>query len=132
MAVVFFILMISSATLEAQRNENDKFFDLMTAIGEDFGGEFHEAEKALELDLNATNSFLERLHKFAIRELVTKVKNGEFACKEATENSAFKEAIKTILGQNMRNLLKAIVVPKQSKTMIDKNRNQAFLIIGLK
>uniref|UniRef100_A0A914H596 Uncharacterized protein n=1 Tax=Globodera rostochiensis TaxID=31243 RepID=A0A914H596_GLORO len=66
MAVVFFILVISSATLEAyQRNEKDKFFDLMTAIGEDFGGEFHEAEKALELDLNATNSFLERLHKFA-------------------------------------------------------------------
>uniref|UniRef100_A0A914H4M6 Uncharacterized protein n=1 Tax=Globodera rostochiensis TaxID=31243 RepID=A0A914H4M6_GLORO len=67
MAVVFFILMISSATLEAQRNEKDKFFDLMTAIGEDFGGEFNEAEKALELDLNATNSFLERLHKFAIQ-----------------------------------------------------------------
>uniref|UniRef100_A0A183CR31 Secreted protein n=1 Tax=Globodera pallida TaxID=36090 RepID=A0A183CR31_GLOPA len=60
MAVVI-ILMLSSATLEAQRNENDKFFDLMTAIGEHFGGEFNDAEKALELDLNGANSFLVKI-----------------------------------------------------------------------
>uniref|UniRef100_A0A914H687 Uncharacterized protein n=1 Tax=Globodera rostochiensis TaxID=31243 RepID=A0A914H687_GLORO len=68
MAVVF-ILMLSSATLEAKRNEKDKFFDLMTAIGEHFGGEFNDAEKALKLDLNGANAFLERLHKFATREI---------------------------------------------------------------
>uniref|UniRef100_A0A914H4V1 Uncharacterized protein n=1 Tax=Globodera rostochiensis TaxID=31243 RepID=A0A914H4V1_GLORO len=50
--VFVFILMLSLATLEAQRNENDKFFDLMTAIGEHLGGEFNDTEKALELDLN--------------------------------------------------------------------------------
>uniref|UniRef100_A0A914H7X6 Uncharacterized protein n=1 Tax=Globodera rostochiensis TaxID=31243 RepID=A0A914H7X6_GLORO len=82
MAVVFFILMISSATLEAQRNENDKFFDLMTAIGDHFGGEFNEAEKALELNLNGANSFLVELHKFATREIVKKNENGKFECKE--------------------------------------------------
>uniref|UniRef100_A0A914H4E4 Uncharacterized protein n=1 Tax=Globodera rostochiensis TaxID=31243 RepID=A0A914H4E4_GLORO len=79
---VVFILMISSPTLGAQRNENDKFFDLMTAIGEHFGGEFNDAEKALELNLNGANSFLEELHKFATREIVKKVENGKFECKE--------------------------------------------------
>uniref|UniRef100_A0A914H4X0 Uncharacterized protein n=1 Tax=Globodera rostochiensis TaxID=31243 RepID=A0A914H4X0_GLORO len=43
--VILFILMISSATLEAQ--QNDKFFDLMTTIGEYFRGEFNETEKAI-------------------------------------------------------------------------------------
>uniref|UniRef100_A0A914H5N0 Uncharacterized protein n=1 Tax=Globodera rostochiensis TaxID=31243 RepID=A0A914H5N0_GLORO len=69
-AIVFFILMLSSATLEAnQRNEKDKFFDLMTTIGEFFGGEFNDTEKALELDLNGTNSFLEELHSFATHKI---------------------------------------------------------------
>uniref|UniRef100_A0A914H5M4 Uncharacterized protein n=1 Tax=Globodera rostochiensis TaxID=31243 RepID=A0A914H5M4_GLORO len=66
MAVVF-ILMLSSATLKAQ--QNNKFFDLMTAIGEHFGGEFNDAEKALELNLNGTNSFLEELHSFATNKI---------------------------------------------------------------
>uniref|UniRef100_A0A183CKJ3 Venom peptide n=1 Tax=Globodera pallida TaxID=36090 RepID=A0A183CKJ3_GLOPA len=69
MAVVFFILMLSSATLEAQRNENDEFFEFMTTIGEHFGGEFNDAEKALELDLNGVNLFLERLQQFATNYL---------------------------------------------------------------
>uniref|UniRef100_A0A914H0H1 Uncharacterized protein n=1 Tax=Globodera rostochiensis TaxID=31243 RepID=A0A914H0H1_GLORO len=81
MAVVF-ILMISSTTLEAQRNEKDKFFDLMTTIGEFFGGEFNDTEKALELDLNGTNSFLEELHSFATHKIVRKNENGEFECKK--------------------------------------------------
>uniref|UniRef100_A0A914I6B1 Uncharacterized protein n=1 Tax=Globodera rostochiensis TaxID=31243 RepID=A0A914I6B1_GLORO len=72
MAVVF-ILMLSSATLEAK--QNDKFYDLMTAIGEHFGGEFNDAEKVLELDLNGANSFLDELHTFATREIVTKNEN---------------------------------------------------------
>uniref|UniRef100_A0A914H652 Uncharacterized protein n=1 Tax=Globodera rostochiensis TaxID=31243 RepID=A0A914H652_GLORO len=69
MAVVF-ILMLSSATLEAKRNENDKFFDLIATIGEHFGGEFNETEKVLELDLNGANAFLEALHKFATHKIV--------------------------------------------------------------
>uniref|UniRef100_A0A914H8K1 Uncharacterized protein n=1 Tax=Globodera rostochiensis TaxID=31243 RepID=A0A914H8K1_GLORO len=52
MAVVFILMLLSSTTLKAQRNENDKFYDLMAAIGEHFGGELNKAEKALELDLN--------------------------------------------------------------------------------
>uniref|UniRef100_A0A914H5L9 Uncharacterized protein n=1 Tax=Globodera rostochiensis TaxID=31243 RepID=A0A914H5L9_GLORO len=65
--VIVFILMISSATLEAQ--QNDKFYDLMTTIGEFFGGEFNGTEKALELDLNGTNSFLKELHTFATHKI---------------------------------------------------------------
>uniref|UniRef100_A0A914H6P3 Uncharacterized protein n=1 Tax=Globodera rostochiensis TaxID=31243 RepID=A0A914H6P3_GLORO len=68
--VVVFILMLSSTTLEAQ--QNDKFFDLMTTIGEYFGVEFNDTEKALELDLNGTNSFLKELHKFASHKIVKK------------------------------------------------------------
>uniref|UniRef100_A0A914HXW1 Uncharacterized protein n=1 Tax=Globodera rostochiensis TaxID=31243 RepID=A0A914HXW1_GLORO len=67
MAVVF-ILMLLSATLEAK--QNDKFYNLMTAIGEHFGGEFNDAEKVLELDLNGANSFLDELHTFATREIL--------------------------------------------------------------
>uniref|UniRef100_A0A914H4Z2 Uncharacterized protein n=1 Tax=Globodera rostochiensis TaxID=31243 RepID=A0A914H4Z2_GLORO len=69
MAVVF-ILMLSSATLEAQRNENDKFYDLMATIGEHFRGEFNDAKKVLELDLNGANAFLEGLHRFATHKIV--------------------------------------------------------------
>uniref|UniRef100_A0A914H0I1 LAGLIDADG homing endonuclease n=1 Tax=Globodera rostochiensis TaxID=31243 RepID=A0A914H0I1_GLORO len=104
MAVVF-ILMISSTTLEAQRNEKDKFFDLMTTIGEFFGGEFNDTEKALELDLNGTNSFLEELHSFATHKIRTlramklealvHGKNIDGTLKEKKENS--KDKIQTFL-----------------------------------
>uniref|UniRef100_A0A914GSC2 Uncharacterized protein n=1 Tax=Globodera rostochiensis TaxID=31243 RepID=A0A914GSC2_GLORO len=105
---VVFILMLSSPTLEAQQNENEKFYDLMTAIGEHFGGKFNDAKKALELDLNAANSFLEGLHTFATREIVKKLENGKFeleafvhgknsdgTLKEKQENS--KDKIQTFL-----------------------------------
>uniref|UniRef100_A0A914H668 Uncharacterized protein n=1 Tax=Globodera rostochiensis TaxID=31243 RepID=A0A914H668_GLORO len=67
---VVFILVLSLATLEAQGNENDKFYDLMATIGEHFGGEFNDAKKALELDLNGANAFLEGLHSFATHKIV--------------------------------------------------------------
>uniref|UniRef100_A0A183CCT3 M23 family peptidase n=1 Tax=Globodera pallida TaxID=36090 RepID=A0A183CCT3_GLOPA len=70
LAVVFILMLLLSATLKAQRNEIDEFFDLMTAVGEHLGGEFNDAEKALKLDLNVNpakkkllNS-LEKITKF--------------------------------------------------------------------
>ncbi|KAI3419765.1 hypothetical protein GPALN_004195 [Globodera pallida] len=119
MAVVF-ILMLSSTTLEAQQNENDKFYDLIKAIGEHFGGAFNDAEKALELTLNGTNAFLEGLQRFATRVIVRKDENGEFECissKEVSKKPAFKAAIKAIFGENVRNLLKTFIVPKQSESV---------------
>uniref|UniRef100_A0A183C8H0 DUF4760 domain-containing protein n=1 Tax=Globodera pallida TaxID=36090 RepID=A0A183C8H0_GLOPA len=86
--VVVFILMLSLATLKAQRNENDKFFDLMTAIGEDFGGEFNDTEKVLKLDLNGANSFLERLHRFATLAIYKEKYNAEKS--EESKEKAFE------------------------------------------
>uniref|UniRef100_A0A914H5M8 Uncharacterized protein n=1 Tax=Globodera rostochiensis TaxID=31243 RepID=A0A914H5M8_GLORO len=114
---VVFILMISSPTLEAQRNENDKFFNLMAAIGEHFSGEFNEAEKALELDLNGANSFLGSLHAFATLEIVTKNENGEFECIASNELEAL------VHGKNFDGTLKE----KQENS---KEKIQTFLAVS--
>uniref|UniRef100_A0A914HTB2 Galectin domain-containing protein n=1 Tax=Globodera rostochiensis TaxID=31243 RepID=A0A914HTB2_GLORO len=60
--------------------QNDKFYDLITAIGEHFGGEFNVIEKALALDLNSANAFLDGLHTFTARKIVRKNANGQFEC----------------------------------------------------
>uniref|UniRef100_A0A914HYE2 Uncharacterized protein n=1 Tax=Globodera rostochiensis TaxID=31243 RepID=A0A914HYE2_GLORO len=122
MAVVF-ILILLSVTLEAQ-NENDKFYDLMTAIGEHFHGEFNDAEKALELDLNVANTFLDELHTFASRQIVRKNENGarlealvhgkniDGTLKEIQENS--KDKMQTFLA-----VPKCFILPDEGLIIFD-------------
>uniref|UniRef100_A0A914GRZ2 Uncharacterized protein n=1 Tax=Globodera rostochiensis TaxID=31243 RepID=A0A914GRZ2_GLORO len=120
--------MLSSPTLEAQQNENEKFYDLMTAIGEHFGGKFNDAKKALELDLNAANSFLEGLHTFATREIVKKLENGKF---EYLRRSYMKKIV-TERSRKNKKIQRTKFKHFLPCRIAFRNGKQTFLVIGLK